>query len=69
MKDSDDAAEAAFKEWREQNKLDELSHALDHVLSGLDLEPWDDYKTDPEFIKVKIDKAIAQIKFIQKEML
>jgi hypothetical protein len=45
---------------------DELIHALDHVLSDLDMKPWDEYVKDPKLMKVMIEDAVEQIEYIQK---
>jgi hypothetical protein len=44
---------------------DQLCHAIDHVLSDLDIEPWDEFKEDIEFIYVKINDAIKQLEHIK----
>lgn len=63
--DSDAAAEAAARDWREQRKLDKISHALDHALSSLEFEPWE---ASAE-LRQRIQQAVAQIKYIQDTLL
>lgn len=48
---------------------EELKHSIDHVLSDLDVEPWDEYKEDCDFVKVKIDDAVKQLLLIRDELI